>query len=243
MIILPAIDMMGGLPVRLYQGEYESAAQVADDVLKTAVSFEMAGAEWIHMVDLDGAKTGKKENAQKIVEVAQNVRIPIEVGGGIRSMEDIEWYLDHGVARVILGTAAIENKELLKEAVAKCGEKIAVGIDCKNGIPCARGWLTSSSSCNYVDFAKELEQIGVSVIIVTDIAKDGTLQGPNLEMLKTLQENVSMKIIASGGVADLSHIEALAGMNLYGAITGKAVYSGTLDLKQAIACGKECHAE
>ena len=242
MIILPAIDMMGGLPVRLYQGAYESAAQVADDVLKTALSFEQAGAEWIHMVDLDGAKTGKKENAQKIVEVAQNVRIPIEVGGGIRSMEDIEWYLDRGVARVILGTADIENKDLLKEAVSRYSEKIAVGIDCKDGIPQARGWLTSST-CNYVDFAKELEKTGVSTIIVTDIAKDGTLQGPNLEMLKTLQENVAMQIIASGGVADLSHIEALAKMNLYGAITGKAVYSGTLDLKQAIACGKECHAE
>ena len=242
MIILPAIDMMGGLPVRLYQGAYESAAQVADDVLKTALSFEQAGAEWIHMVDLDGAKTGKKENAQKIVEVAQNVRIPIEVGGGIRSMEDIEWYLDRGVARVILGTAAIENKDLLKEAVSRYSEKIAVGIDCKDGIPQARGWLTSST-CNYVDFAKELEKTGVSTIIVTDIAKDGTLQGPNLEMLKTLQENVAMQIIASGGVADLSHIEALAKMNLYGAITGKAVYGGTLDLKQAIACGKECHAE
>lgn len=242
MIILPAIDMMGGLPVRLYQGAYESAAQVADDVLKTALSFEKAGAEWIHMVDLDGAKTGKKENAQKIVEVSGNVSIPIEVGGGIRTMEDIEWYLDHGVARVILGTAAIENKALLQEAVEKYGERIAVGIDCKNGIPCARGWLTSST-CDYVDFAKELEKTGVSTIIVTDIARDGTLQGPNLEMLKTLQENVSMNIIASGGVADLSHIEALAQMNLYGAITGKAVYSGTLDLKQAIACGKEYHAE
>ena len=242
MIILPAIDMMGGLPVRLYQGAYESAAQVADDVLKTALSFEKAGAEWIHMVDLDGAKTGKKENAQKIVEVSGNVSIPIEVGGGIRTMEDIEWYLDHGVARVILGTAAIENKALLQEAVEKYGKRIAVGIDCKNGIPCARGLLTSST-CNYVDFAKELEKTGVSTIIVTDIARDGTLQGPNLEMLKTLQENVSMNIIASGGVADLSHIEALAQMNLYGAITGKAVYSGTLDLKQAIACGKEYHAE
>ena len=242
MIILPAIDMMGGLPVRLYQGEYDSASQVADDVVTTAISFANAGAEWIHMVDLDGAKTGQKENARKIVETAEKVSVPIEVGGGIRTMDDIRWYLDHGVSRVILGTAAIENRALLEEAVSVYGEKIAVGIDCKNGYPCARGWL-SQSSCSYLDFAKDLESVGVSTIIVTDIAKDGTLQGPNLEMLKTLQENVSMNIIASGGIANIEHIRALAQMNLYGAITGKAVYSGTLDLKEAIAVGKESHAE
>lgn len=238
MIILPAIDMMGGLPVRLYQGEYDSASQVADDVLSTALSFEKAGASWLHMVDLDGAKSGKKENRIKIIETVAALHIPVEVGGGIRTMEDIAYYIENGVERVILGTAAIENRELVRQAVEQYGEHIAVGIDCKDGYLCGHGWLEKSEyTC--VSFAKEMEEIGVSTVIVTDISKDGTLQGVNVEMLRELQENVHMNIIASGGIADIDDIRTLTKMNMYGAITGKAVYSGRLDLKEAIAVSQE----
>lgn len=238
MIILPAIDMMSGRPVRLYKGEYDSSEVVAESVLDTARKFEADGAEWIHMVDLDGARSGKKENAKLIVQTAQTVKVPVEVGGGIRTMEDISFYLENGVSRVILGTAAISNEELLKEALAKYGEKIAVGMDCRDGYACSSGWL-ETSDLYYTSFAKHLEELGVKTVIFTDISKDGTLAGPNLEMLRELSEAVSMNIVASGGVRDLGNIRDLAQMNLYGAITGKAVYAGTMDLKEAIALAGE----
>ncbi|MGM9940393.1 MAG: 1-(5-phosphoribosyl)-5-[(5-phosphoribosylamino)methylideneamino]imidazole-4-carboxamide isomerase [Bulleidia sp.] len=237
MIILPAIDMMSGKPVRLYKGEFDSAAQVADDVVSTARSFEQSGAQWVHMVDLDGARTGKKENAAKIVETAQLLSIPVEVGGGIRTMDDISYYLDHGVSRVILGTAAVDDRQLLKQAVSRYGEKIVVGMDCRDGYVCTKGWL-NTSRIDYLDFAKQMESEGVQTLIVTDISKDGTLQGPNTQMLACLQETVSVNLIASGGIADISHIRTLCEMGIYGAITGKAVYSGSLDLKEAIRTGK-----
>lgn len=238
MIILPAIDMIDGSPVRLYQGDYSKKEIVADSVIDTAKAFEMSGAEYIHMVDLDGAKTGKKENARWIVEVSKNVHVPIEVGGGIRTMDDISYYLENGVSRVILGTSAINDPELLKQAVEKYGEKIAVGMDCKNGYAMSEGWLMKSQ-LYYLDFAKHLEEIGVKNIIFTDISKDGTLSGPNIEMLKKLTETVRIDITASGGIRDLSHIQQLAQLHLYGAITGKAIYAGTMDLKEAIRAGKE----
>ncbi len=237
MIILPAIDMISGRPVRLYQGDYSKSEIVAESVLDTARRFEESGAEWIHMVDLDGAKTGRKENAELIVKTAQSVSIPVEVGGGIRTMEDISFYLENGVSRVILGTAAIRDEELLKKAVAKYGEKIAVGMDCKDGYACASGWL-ETSALYYTDFAKHLEELGVSTVIFTDISKDGTLAGPNLAMLKELSAATKMQIVASGGIRDLGNIQDLADMNLYGAITGKAIYAGTMDLGEAIRIGK-----
>lgn len=238
MIILPAIDMIDGKPVRLYQGDYTKKQVVADSVIDTARSFERDGAEYIHMVDLDGAKTGKKENASIIVETAQKVNVPIEVGGGIRTIEDIDYYMDNGIARVILGTVAINNPDLLKQAIDKYGKKIAVGMDCKNGFAMAEGWL-NASDLYYLSFAKKLEEIGVQNIIFTDISKDGTLEGPNLEMLQQLEKSVNVSITASGGIKDLGHIQQLAELGLYGAITGKAIYSGTLDLKDAIRIGKE----
>ena len=234
MIILPAIDMMSGRPVRLYKGEYESSEVVADSVIETAKRFEAAGAEWIHMVDLDGAKTGKRENAQLITETAQNCSIPVEAGGGIRTMEDISFYIENGVSRVILGTAAVSDEALLKEALAVYGDKIAVGMDCRNGYAAVSGWL-KTSELYYLDFAKHLEEIGVKTVIFTDISKDGTLSGPNFEMLRCLSGTTNMNIIASGGVRDLKNIRDLAAMNLYGAITGKAIYAGTMDLSEAIA--------
>lgn len=237
MIILPAIDIIDQAPVRLYQGDYDKKEVVGKSVLEIARMFEKAGAEYIHLVDLDGAKEGEKKNAALICQVAKAVQVPCEVGGGIRTMDDISFYLDQSLSRVILGTAAIHNPDLLKEAIQKYGDKIAVGMDCKNGIVCGSGWL-EDSEYNYLDFAKKMEAMGVSTLIFTDISKDGTLMGPNLDMLKELKKTVSMNITASGGIRDLTHIQALKQLDLYGAITGKAIYADTLDLKEAIAYSK-----
>lgn len=236
MIILPAIDILDGKPVRLYQGDYNASECVGDDILGIAKAFEAQGAQYVHMVDLNGAKEGKKVNQKSIVEVAQALSIPVETGGGIRSMEDVDYYLQNGVARVILGTAAIEDQNFLKTALQTYGDKIAVGIDCKDGYAYGRGWL-AESTLEYVAFAKQMETLGVKTIIVTDISKDGTMEGCNVEMLDALSKQVSMQIIASGGIKDITHIHELAKLGLYGAITGKAMYAKTLSLKEAIAVG------
>lgn len=238
MIILPAIDMIDGKPVRLFQGDYGKKEIVADSILSAAQHFKEQGASYIHMVDLDGAKSGKRENADAVLAVKEKTDLKIEIGGGIRTMEDISFYLEHGIDRVILGTAAIQNENLLKEAVNKYGERIAVGMDCRNGYAMAEGWLQKSSLW-YLDFAGKLEKEGVQNIIFTDISKDGTMQGPNLDMLKKLSEHVSVKITASGGVHNLKDIENLSSLHLYGAIVGKAAYSDTFDLHQAIVMGEE----
>lgn len=237
MVILPAIDIHQGKCVRLYQGDYATAQQVAADPVETAVSFREAGAEWVHMVDLDGAKSGNLENREIFLTVAKECGLPIELGGGIRDMKAVEYYLEHGISRVILGSAAIRNPEFVREAVHVFGEKIAVGIDAKNGKAAASGWL-EESEFDYIDLAKSMEQIGVRTIIYTDIAKDGTLSGPNLEQLIRINAAVSCDIIASGGIHNLDDIKALTKQGLYGAICGKSLYQGTLDLKEAIAEGR-----
>lgn len=234
MIILPAIDILDQKPVRLYQGDYTKSECVGESILDIAKMFEKEGASYVHMVDLNGAKEGHKVNQQIIEEVANALSIPVEVGGGIRNMNDVREYLSHGVSRVILGTAAIEDQDFLKEAVQTYKEKIAVGIDCKDGYVCGRGWL-AESQLHYLAFAKQMESLGVETIIVTDISKDGTMMGPNVEMLKELKEAVSIHIIASGGIKDITHIRQLKELDLYGAISGKAMYAGTLNLKEAIA--------
>lgn len=233
MIILPAIDIIDGKPVRLYQGDYGKKEIVADDIFETAKSFEEAGADYIHLVDLDGAKSGSNENHELVIKIANMLKIPVELGGGIRSFETIKYLLDNGVSRVILGTIAMEDEELLKKAVATYGERIAVGIDCKNGKVYGRGWL-EGSDLDYVEFAKKMESLGVKNIIVTDISKDGTLEGPNVEMLKKLKETVNIDITASGGIRDIQNIKDLNEIGLYGAITGKAIYAKTLSLEEAI---------
>lgn len=238
MIILPAIDILQGECVRLFKGEYGTARKVASDPYETIKDFERSGANFIHLVDLDGAKQGKKTNADLFVNLAKTVSVPLELGGGIRDMETVEFYLDSGISRVILGSAALNDKEFLKRAVDKYKEKISVGIDAKDGFVSTSGWL-ETSNVNYLDFAKEMEKIGVCNIIFTDISKDGTLQGPNLEMLKMLKDNTSVDITASGGVKDLDDIKALKNMDLYGAIAGRSIYDGTLDLKEAIKISKE----
>ncbi len=233
MIILPAIDIIDGKPVRLYQGDYSRKEIVADDIFKTAKSFEDAGAEYIHLVDLDGAKEGSNKNHELVIKLAKTLDIPVELGGGIRSFETISYLIDNGVSRVILGTVAIEDEELLRKAVDTYKEKIAVGIDCKDGKLCGRGWL-EKSDLDYVDFAKKMEKIGIKNIIVTDISKDGTLMGPNVYMLKKLKESVNINITASGGISNIEDIKELKKIDLYGAITGKAIYAKTLSLKEAI---------
>ncbi len=238
MIILPAIDIIDGKPVRLYQGDYDKKEIVADDIFETAKSFEDMGAEYLHLVDLDGAKSGSNQNHELVIKIANMLKIPVELGGGIRSFETIKYLLDNGVARVILGTIAMEDEELLKKAVDTYGEKIAVGIDCKDGKVYGRGWL-AGSDLDYIDFAKKMESVGVKNIIVTDISKDGTLEGPNVEMLKVLKEIVNIDITASGGIRDIENIKELMEIDVYGAITGKAIYANTLSLEEAIKVSKK----
>ena len=238
MIILPAIDIIDRKPVRLYQGDYAQKEIVGSSVMELAKNFEQSGAEYIHLVDLDGAKEGKRVNHEIIVETAHALDVPVEVGGGIRTMAQIESYLENGIDRVILGTSAMEDPQLLQDALRRYGERIAVGIDCRDGLVYGRGWL-EASELHYITFARQLEEMGVQTVIVTDISKDGTLSGPNTDMLAALKEQSGMRIIASGGIRSIEDIAALKQLGLYGAITGKAMYHGTLDLKAAISLCRE----
>ncbi len=237
MIILPAIDILGGKCVRLTKGEYGTAEQVSADPIETVLSFERDGAEFIHMVDLDGAKEGSRINSEIYTKAAKAVSVPIEVGGGIRDIDTVDYYMEKGIERVIIGSAALKNPGLVKDAVKKYGEHIAVGIDALDGMVKTAGWL-EESNVNYIDLALEMQKIGVKYIIFTDISKDGTLTGPNLEQLAALSEAVDINIIASGGIRDIGNIRDLTAMNLYGAICGKSIYSGSLSLKEAIEVSK-----
>ena len=238
MIILPAIDIIDRKPVRLYQGDYAQKEIVGSSVMELAKNFEQSGAEYIHLVDLDGAKEGKRVNHEIILETAHALDVPVEVGGGIRTMAQIESYLANGIDRVILGTSAMEDPQLLQDALRRYGDRIAVGIDCRDGLVYGRGWL-EASELHYITFAKQLEEMGVQTVIVTDISKDGTLSGPSTDMLAALKEQSGMRIIASGGIRSIEDIAALKQLGLYGAITGQAMYHGTLDLKAAISLCRE----
>ena len=233
MIILPAIDVINGKPVRLYKGDFSTAQQVAEDVLSTANEFEKAGCKWIHMVDLDGSLQKKPVNSKTFFDVVNNTSLKVELGGGIRTMNDIEFYIKGGVKRVILGSVALKNPELVKEAVSEFGNAIAVGIDADNGYVATEGWV-EKSNVHYIDLAKEMEQSGVRTIIFTDISKDGTLAGPNVEQLTLLNDSVSCDIIASGGITDIGDILTLRDKKLYGAICGKSIYRKSLDLREAV---------
>lgn len=236
MIIFPAIDIIGGQCVRLVKGDYATASKVAEDPLETARKFEAAGAEWIHMVDLDGAKAGYPVNTEIYRNIAQNTHLKVEVGGGIRTLETIQAYLDLGIARVILGSVALKNPQLVADAVAKFGaDKIVVGIDAKNEMVATEGWL-ETSEVNYIDLAKEMIKVGVKTFIFTDISKDGTLSGVNAEQLRKLAEATAgqCNIVASGGVHTIEDIRICRDLGLYGTIAGKSLYQGTLDLSEAI---------
>ena len=237
MICIPAIDLLDGQAVRLFQGDYEKGEAVGevDSILKR---LNHAKAQLLHVVDLNGAKCGQRVNEALIAKIVQKAEMPVEVGGGIRTMEAIEAYLNCGVKRVILGTAALEDETFLKAALARYGDQIAVGVDCKDGFVCVRGWL-SESQVNYIEFAKHLEALGVLTLIVTDIKTDGTLHGPNLTMLKALRSQVSLQIIASGGIRDLQNLRDLKAIGMDGAIMGKAIYANTIDLEAAVKLCRE----
>ena len=233
MVILPAIDIKDGKCVRLVQGKYDSAYTVAESAADTAKAFEAMGATWLHMVDLDGAKEAVPVNTDMIFDVLKQCNLKVELGGGIRNMETIDYYMDHGISRIILGSAALNNPALVKEAVAKYGDKIAVGIDAIDGNVAAEGW-TQTSTVNYIDLAKHMEDAGVKYIVFTDISRDGVMDGPNFTMLDKLNRSVSCKVIASGGVSSLTDIVVLTALKLHGAICGRALYTRDLSLRQAV---------
>lgn len=236
MIILPAIDIKDGNCVRLVKGDFATVHRVAEDPLETAMTFRVSGAVWLHMVDLDGALQGKRVNAAVFTKIAAESGLRVELGGGIRDMETVDYYLTHGVQRVILGSAALTNPQLVDDAVRNFGDRIAVGIDAKNRMVATRGWL-DASEVDFVEMAKRMEDKGVKYIIFTDISRDGTLSGPSINQLSELKNTVDCKIIASGGIGQLSDVNSLVKAGLYGAICGKALYAGTLSLSQAIMSG------
>lgn len=238
MEILPAIDIKDGQCVRLFKGDYSTVQKVADSYMDTAKAFETAGAEWIHMVDLDGAKDATQQNKEIFFDVAKNTKLKVEVGGGVRSLDTVEMYLKNGISRVIIGSAAVKNPELVKTAVKEFKDKIAVGIDAKNGYVATEGWL-ETSDVYFTILAREMCRMGVEYIIFTDISKDGTLSGVNAEQLEQINTSCSANIIASGGVRSIEDIKICKGLGLYGAICGKSIYSGSLDLAEAIKAGTE----
>lgn len=239
MEIFPAIDLKEGRCVRLYQGEFSKETVMNEDPVAQAIIFEKFGAKILHIVDLDGAIAGESVNLPVIERICRAVRIPVQVGGGVRSLAAVEKLLLVGVEKVILGTAALYDKVFLEEAVRLYKEKIIVGIDAKNGFVATRGWL-DMSEISYIDLAKQMENVGVQTIVFTDISKDGTLAGPNFEQLELLQKSVGIRLIASGGVASIQDVEKLNDMNIYGVIIGKALYEKTIDLEEVLEVTKLC---
>lgn len=237
MIILPAIDLLGRKAVRLLKGDYNQVTVYSDSPLEVARKFKSLGATHIHMVDLDGAKYGTTPNMDIVAEVAENTGLFVKIGGGIRSMDTVKKYIDAGVSRVILGTAAICDEAFLKEAVRTYGEKIAVGADVKDGKIAVKGWL-EQSDVTLDEFFLKMQNLGVKNIICTDISRDGAMRGTNLELYRELSEKYSLDITASGGVSSIEDVKELRKMNLYGAIIGKAYYTGAVDLKEAIEVAK-----
>lgn len=237
MKIFPAIDLFGGQAVRLYQGDYNQMTVYDPDPLNTVRKFEAAGAKHLHLVDLEGAKTGQTTNLPTIQRLASQTGLFLEVGGGIRNMDTIRRYLDAGASRVILGTAAVTDPDFTAQAVAQYGEKIAVGADLKDGKVAIKGWLETSQDTWEV-FFERMQALGVKTIICTDISRDGAMRGTNLDLYRLLADRYAMDIIASGGVSSLEDIRALKTAGAAGAIIGKAYYTGAIDLAQAIALGE-----
>lgn len=237
MNIFPAIDLYDKKAVRLYKGNYEEMTVYSENPIEIAYDFESKGAKFIHMVDLEGAKNGTTPNIEIVKEVATKTSLFVEIGGGIRNIETVEKYLNAGVSRVILGTAAVNDECFLKEAISKYQEKIAVGADIKDGYIAIKGWI-EKSQYSLDEFLSKMQKLGVKTVICTDISKDGAMKGTNLALYKELSEKYSLNIIASGGVSTIEDIKALREMNLYGAIIGKAYYIGAIDLKEAIEVSK-----
>ena len=237
MFLLPAIDLFDKKAVRLYKGDYQNMTVYSDNPIEIARDFEACGAGYIHMVDLEGAKDGTTPNLAIVEQVAKETSLFVEIGGGIRSMETVERYLNAGVQRVILGTAAVKDPDFLKAAVSKYGEKIAVGADVKNGCIAIKGWL-ETADVTLDAFLCQMEALGVKNIICTDMSKDGAMKGMNLELYRELSQKYKLDITASGGVSHLEDVRQLREMDLYGAIIGKAYYTGAIDLKQALEVAK-----
>ena len=237
MIIFPAIDLYDGKAVRLYKGDYKNMTVYSDDPLAVARDFEAAGATHVHMVDLEGAKDGTTPNLDIVARVARETALFVEIGGGIRSMETVKKYADAGVRRVILGTAAVNDPDFLRAAVAEYGELISVGADVKDGYIAIKGWL-EQSNVTLDEFVSQMQSIGVRHMICTDISRDGAMRGTNLELYRQLSAKYSMDITASGGVSTLEDVRALREMELYGAIIGKAYYTGDIKLGEALEVAK-----
>lgn len=237
MLIFPAIDLYGGKAVRLLKGDYEQMTVYSDYPLSVARDFEKKGAKWVHLVDLEGAKLGTTPNIGVVGSIAKDTSLLCEVGGGIRNMDTVEKYLSAGVSRVILGTAAVTDEGFLTAAVAKYGEKIAVGADIKDGKIAIKGWI-EKSELEAFDFCEKMQKIGVKTIICTDISKDGAMQGANHALYKELSEKFDMQIVASGGVSSMDDVKKLSELDIYGAIIGKAYYTGAIDLREAIEASK-----
>jgi len=236
-VIYPAIDIRGGKCVRLFQGDYAQETVYADSPLEVARRWAEQGASWVHLVDLDGAKQGQPANAELIKEIARSIPVPVQVGGGIRNEEQIAGYLEAGVARVIVGTAAIEDEPFTRQILQKYGDKIAIGLDCRNGMVATRGWLTTTD-VKAADLAKRLVEYGAGTFIYTDIARDGTLTGPNVTEIAELARATGKSVIASGGVSSLDDLLALsahAAEGVSGAIVGKALYTEAFTLKEALS--------
>ena len=233
MKLYPAIDLYEGKAVRLYKGEYRQMTVYNENPVAVAMDFEAAGSQCIHLVDLEGAKFGTTSNLPVIQRIVEATDLFVEVGGGIRKMETVDAYLSLGVDRVILGTAAVTDRAFLEAALAKYGDRIAVGVDLKDGYVAIKGW-TEKSQWTAETFFADLEKLGVSTVICTDISRDGAMQGTNRELYKELSAKYNIQLIASGGVSSLEDVQALNEMNLHGAIIGKAYYTGAIDLKRAL---------
>ncbi len=238
MYIIPAIDLIDGKAVRLQKGDYNKVTVYSDSPAEVAEGFERDGAKMLHVVDLDGAKDGTTANFDTVKEIIRRTGLSVEIGGGVRNIERVKKYIDIGVDRVIIGTAAVTDPDFLREAVRLYGEKIVVGVDVKDGYVAIKGWLeVSEVSCN--DFCEYLSSLGVKTVICTDISKDGMMSGTNLELYRDLNERFGMNIIASGGVSTLDDVRALGKMNMYGAILGKALYTGAVKLTDAVRAAEE----
>ena len=237
MLIFPAIDMYGGKAVRLYKGDYAKMTVYSDDPVGIARDFAASGAEQIHMVDLEGARSGEMPNLGVVREVVKATGAFVELGGGIRSLDALDAVFDAGVSRAILGTAAVSDPAFLESAVAKYGGKIAAGCDLKDGVVAVKGWL-ESSQLTAGDFFTRMTELGIDTVICTDIARDGAMRGANAELYERLQRDFGLELIASGGVSGMDDIARLRALDLYGAIIGKAYYTGAIDLKAAVEAAK-----
>ena len=237
MKLFPAIDLYGGKAVRLYKGRYEDMTVYSEDPCAVARDFVAAGARYVHLVDLEGAKNGTTPNLDIVTRIANETPLFVEIGGGIRNMETVRAYLENGVDRVILGTAAVTDEAFLVEALAAYGERIAVGVDIQDGFVAIKGWQ-ENSAYDAFDFCERMQSLGVKTVICTDISKDGAMQGTNRALYRTLSQRFRIDITASGGVSTLEDVRALRALDLYGAIIGKAYYVGAIDLREALEAAK-----